>query len=88
MENRAKHVYLHRFSCGGFHKIEAMIKKKRKHNEQELWDPSLNLDRIPYPLSYHEKWKRARQRPGGEFTSEPTWVVAEKIVNRLFFQDY
>lgn len=56
-----------------------MIKKKR---EMEVGDPSRSLDSNLYPLSHHKKWKRARQRPGDEFTLEVTHKVAEKIVSR------
>ncbi|CAL5214786.1 unnamed protein product [Lathyrus oleraceus] len=42
-------------------------------------DPSRSLNCNPYPLSSHEKWKRARQRPYDSFTSEATREVTEKI---------
>ena len=29
----------------------------------------------------HDKWKRARQRPSGEYTSEVTQTVARRIVS-------
>ncbi|CAL5212695.1 unnamed protein product [Lathyrus oleraceus] len=46
--------------------------------EQELGD-STSLDRTPSPPSYHDKWRRARQRKEVEFTSEAIREVAEKI---------
>ncbi|CAL5205233.1 unnamed protein product [Lathyrus oleraceus] len=55
-----------------------MIEEKRKQREQELGD-SISLDHTSSAPSHHEKWKRARQRKGGEFTSEATHEVAEKI---------
>lgn len=55
--------------------------------ELELGD-SISLDRTPSPPSRHQKWKRARQRKDGEFTSDATCEVAEKIVSRYFFQKY
>lgn len=58
-ENKDRNIYPHRFSCGGYDKLDEKI--------------------------INEKWKRARQRPGGEFTSEDTSEVAEKIVIRYFF---
>ena len=36
----------------------------------------------PSPPQRHESWTRARQRPSGEYTSEETRVVAEKIVSK------
>ncbi|CAL5196060.1 unnamed protein product [Lathyrus oleraceus] len=56
-----------------------MINEKRKQRELELGDLSKSLDHNPSPSSRQEKWKRARQRLGGEFTSKATRDVAEKI---------
>ena len=51
-----------------------MIDEKR----QQLGDGnSMIHGREPSAPSRHEKWKRARQRPNGEYT-----LVAEKIVSR------
>ncbi|CAL5185087.1 unnamed protein product [Lathyrus oleraceus] len=55
-----------------------MIEEKRKQLEQEMGD-SISLDRTPSPPARHEKWNRAHQRKCGEFTSEATREVAEKI---------
>ncbi|CAL5213631.1 unnamed protein product [Lathyrus oleraceus] len=33
----------------------------------------------PSPPSRHEKWKRTRLRPNGEYTSDTSRAVAEKI---------
>lgn len=64
-----------------------MIEEKRKQREQELGD-SISLDHTPSPPSRYEKSKRAHKRKGGEFTSETTCKVAEKIISRFFFQQY
>lgn len=37
----------------------------------------------PSPPQRHEKWKRARLKPSGEYTSEDTRLVAEKIVSSV-----
>lgn len=42
---------------------------------------SLSRGRKPSQLPLHEKWKRDRQRPDGEFTPEATHIVAENIVS-------
>jgi hypothetical protein len=34
----------------------------------------------PSPPKLHERWKRARLKPSGEYTSEETRVIAETIV--------
>ncbi|CAL5209346.1 unnamed protein product [Lathyrus oleraceus] len=47
---------------------------------QQLKDgDSMSHDREPSPPSRHEKWKRARQRPNGDYTSDASRLVAEKI---------
>lgn len=40
-------------------------------------------DRHPSPPERYETWTRARQKKGGEFTSEPVKKVAEKIVSNI-----
>jgi hypothetical protein len=36
----------------------------------------------PSPPQRHERWKRARLKPSGEYTSEETCVIAEKIESK------
>lgn len=43
----------------------------------------MSRDRKPSPPSRHEKWKRVRQRPNREYTSDALRVVAEKIISRI-----
>lgn len=45
-------------------------------------DPSRSLDHSPSSPSRHENWKREHQRKDGEFTSETTHKVTEKIVSK------
>ena len=87
-ENRARNIYPHRLSRGGYRRIEKILRdEKRKKMEEELGD-SISLDRSPSPPSRHDKWKRARQRKDGEYTSDATREVAQRIVSRYFFQEY
>ena len=59
-ENRARNIYPHRLSRGGYRRIEKILRdEKRKKMEEELGD-SISLDRSPSPPSRHDKWKRAR----------------------------
>ncbi|KAK7339040.1 hypothetical protein VNO77_19682 [Canavalia gladiata] len=59
--------------------VERLIEQKSKDRQQSSEaDPSTLLS-PPFPPSRHEKWKRARQRAYGEYTSEPSRIVAEKI---------
>ncbi|XP_045788571.1 uncharacterized protein LOC123910125 [Trifolium pratense] len=78
-ENHAKNVYPHVLSRGGYKRLEEqMINEKR----QSLSKDSSGLtddDRHPSPPERYETWTRARQKKGGEFTSEPVKKVAEKI---------
>jgi hypothetical protein len=48
-----------------------------KDNEETDDDP-----RPPTPPPRHEKWKRARTKKGGEYTSEAVESVAKKIVSK------
>ncbi|CAJ2652575.1 unnamed protein product [Trifolium pratense] len=70
-ENHAKNVYPHVLSRGGYKRLEEQM-----INEKRL---SLSKDRHPSPPERYETWTRARQKKGGEFTSEPVKKVAEKI---------
>ena len=73
----AKNLYPHTLSRGGYDLLDQkMIDEKRKELEA-----SGESDCIPSPPSRHDKWKRARQKRGGEYTSEAAQVVAEKIVS-------
>jgi hypothetical protein len=73
----AKNLYPHTLSRGGYDLLDQkMIDEKRKELEA-----SGESDCIPSPPSRHDKWKRARQKRGGEYTSEAVQVVAEKIVS-------
>jgi len=58
------------------------MKEKRKVLE-ELGnvDDILSDDLSLSPPSRHDIWKRARQKKGGEYTSEAAKVVADKIVS-------
>ncbi|CAL5191008.1 unnamed protein product [Lathyrus oleraceus] len=55
-----------------------MIEEKRKQRELELGD-SISLDRTSSPHSRHDKWKREHQRKVGEFISDVTREVVQKI---------
>ena len=59
-----------------------MMKEKRKVLEESGdVDDILSDDLTLSPPSRHDTWKRARQKKGGEYTSEDAKVVAEKIVS-------
>lgn len=47
-------------------------------------DDSINCERTSFPPSRHENWKRSRQRPAWEFTSNASRVVREKIASIFF----
>ena len=62
---------------------DKMVVEKRKRMED-----SGEFDHIPSPPSRHDKWKRARQKKGGEYTTEAARVVAEKIVSNMSNESY
>lgn len=77
---QAKNLHPHRLSRGGYELLEERIMqdKLKKAREASQSDPALIVD-PPSPLTRHEKWKRARQKKSGEYTSEDARLVAEKI---------
>ncbi|KAK2397122.1 hypothetical protein QL285_058735 [Trifolium repens] len=76
-ENVARNVYKHVLSRGGYNLLEEKMKIERKlsRDDSTLTDD----DRSPSPPPREEKWKRARQKKGGEYTTKEVEVVAEKI---------
>lgn len=80
----ANNLYPHTLSRGGYDYLEdKMMDEKRKRMED-----SGEFDHILSPPSRHDKWKRARQKKGGEYTTEATRVVAEKIVSNMSNESY
>ena len=59
-----------------------MINEKRKMLEASR-DYTLSDDLSLSPLPHHDTWKRPIQKKWGEYTSEATKVVAEKIVSKM-----
>ena len=47
-------------------------------------DPSTLTDDDRRPPSREEKWKRARTKKNGEYTSDASKVVAERIVSKIW----
>lgn len=45
-----------------------MERRRKKEREQDLEDASLNFDHNSSPPPRHDRWKRARQKQGGEYT--------------------
>ncbi|WVZ22267.1 hypothetical protein V8G54_000811 [Vigna mungo] len=73
-----KNLHPHRLSRGGYHRLEEiMIHEASSSATNDRSDLSLIS-----PPPRHEKWKRARTKPSGEYTSEETRLVAERIVSR------
>ncbi|WVZ08145.1 hypothetical protein V8G54_021491 [Vigna mungo] len=68
-------VHPHRLSHGGYDRLEEiMIREASSLATDDQSDLSLIS-----PPPRHEKWKRARTKPSGEYTSEETRLIAEKI---------
>lgn len=67
-------------SRGGYELIEEkMIQEKIKQRQESAGD---SLPTPPSPPKRHEKWIRGRKKPLGEYTSEETRLVPDKIVNK------
>ncbi|WJX74170.1 hypothetical protein P8452_57856 [Trifolium repens] len=67
----------HRLSRGGYELLqEKMMKEKLKQKQESLGG---SVAAPPSPPARHEQWKRARQKPSGDYTSEDTRIIAEKI---------
>ncbi|WVZ17525.1 hypothetical protein V8G54_010507 [Vigna mungo] len=68
-------LHPHRLSREGYDRLEEIMIYEASSLATDDWS---NLSLISPPLR-HEKWKRARTKPSGEYTSEETRLVAEKI---------
>jgi len=77
---QANNKYPHRLSQGGYPLLEKKIMQEKLKERQEA---AGDLDvPPPSPPQRHEKWKKARQKPSGEYTSEATRLVVEKMVSK------
>ncbi|WJX32874.1 hypothetical protein P8452_21151 [Trifolium repens] len=70
--------YPHRLSQGGYALLEKnMMADRLKERQQAAGGSEVPP---PSPPPRHEKWMKARTKPSGEYTSEDTRLVAEKII--------
>lgn len=77
---QACNKYPHIMSRRGYELIEEKMMQEKIKQRQES-----NGDSIPTPPSppkHNEKWIRGRKKPSGEYTSEETQLVADKIVSK------
>ena len=76
----------HILSRGGYKKLEEqMMKEKQKRRQEEAQSDPSTIVTPPSPISREEKWRAARRRKTGEYTSEKARVVAERIVSNLAY---
>ncbi|WJX73089.1 hypothetical protein P8452_56910 [Trifolium repens] len=69
--------YPHRLSHGGYALLEKnMMADRLKERQQAAGGSEVPP---PSPPPRHEKWMKARTKPSGDYTSEDTRLVAEKI---------
>ncbi|WVZ24705.1 hypothetical protein V8G54_003249 [Vigna mungo] len=68
-------LHPHRLSRGGYDRLEEIMIREAS---SLATDDQLDLSLIS-PPPRHEKWKRTRTKPSGEYISEETRLVAEKI---------
>ncbi|WJX69378.1 hypothetical protein P8452_53631 [Trifolium repens] len=67
----------HRLSRGGYELLEEKMMQEKLKQKQESLGGSVAAP--PSPPARHEKWKRARQKPSGDYTTEDARIIAEKI---------
>ena len=82
-DSQAQNVNPHLLSRGGYKKLEAtMMEEKLKARRAAISsDADSSLIPPPSPPARHDKWKQARTRRSGAFTSDATRGVAERIVS-------
>ncbi|XP_058780070.1 uncharacterized protein LOC131653803 [Vicia villosa] len=67
----------HRLSRGGYELLqEKIMQEKSKQKDESLGD---SVAAPPSPPTRHEQWKKARQNASGDYITEDTRIVAEKI---------
>ena len=78
---QAHNRYPHNLSRGGYELLEEkMMEEKIKQRQESIED---SVVAPPSPPKRHEKWIRARQKSSGEYMSEETRCVADKIVSKM-----
>ncbi|XP_052727001.1 uncharacterized protein LOC108332271 isoform X1 [Vigna angularis] len=68
----------HLLSRGGYRKLEEKIMKQKSDSRLPLSEGGDPLP-PPSPPSRHDKWKLARMRPSGSYTSESVREISERI---------
>ncbi|XP_052728648.1 uncharacterized protein LOC128195389 [Vigna angularis] len=68
----------HLLSRGGYRKLEEKIMKQKSDSRLPLSEGDDPLP-PPSPPSRHDKWKLARMRPSGSYTSESAREISERI---------
>ena len=62
-----------------------MIEKQKQKQASAASDPSISMIDPPSPPSRHEKWKLARMKKSGDYTSTDSKSIAEKIVSLVVY---
>ena len=77
----------HVLSRGGYQVLQQrmLLDKQRQREEASASDPSISMVHPPSPPSRHEKWKQARIKKSGEYTSSHSRSIAEKIVSLVIY---
>ncbi|XP_019195859.1 PREDICTED: uncharacterized protein LOC109189702 [Ipomoea nil] len=77
---QAKNIHPHLLARGGYKRLEKMMMDEKLKEQQALADadPSYTMS-PPSPIRRVEKWKKARMDKSGNYRTDSTRVVAEKI---------
>lgn len=79
-EIQKKNLHPHILSRGGYELlVQKIVEEKKKQRQKASQSGPPQVVDPPSPPPRHEKWKKARLKKSGEYTSEDTRLVAEKI---------
>ncbi|XP_031127883.1 uncharacterized protein LOC116029966 isoform X2 [Ipomoea triloba] len=78
-EIQAKNVHPHSLSRGGYQRLKKVMMDEKMKEQQEIVDSDPSHTISPPSPCRHEKWKRARIDKSGNFRTEATRIVAEKM---------
>ena len=86
-ELQSQNTCPHILSRGGYSVLEEkiMMEKQKQKQTSAASDLSISMDDPPSPPSHHQKWKMARMKKSGDYTSTDSKSIAEKIVSLVVY---
>jgi len=72
----------HLLSRAGYRKLEqTLVNEKEKSRQTTTYENDTRVSEPPSPPTRHQKWKMARMRKSGTYSSEQSRIISEKIVS-------